>query len=387
MTPDIPFADVLWPNAAPDRSTRGGTPYLPVVRGGAVRSLLPAASPRVLARSLGRSNGPETLRRHLLRQTVSAGIGVRSRIRADRWSGLVRTPDDDLRDRVGQLVGQEVQLAIHFGPPRANRKPVLQALDRDGRLVAVVKVAINDLTDGLVSSEAAALDMLVGGGRPALEVPRSIAFTTWQGRSMLVQSALDLAGRHVVPTPAARAAAEVSVSGLAPAGPPLLAYVRGLEIRLAGLADPAPVDDYLAALSRVLDRVDLDRVGTGPWHGDWSPQNVASGVHAVAAWDWERFATNRPQGFDTAHFRLQQLLAGPASTQSGVSLLDEAPTLLSHWHRRDKPEQARGVILLLLLELAARYLADGQTGTGSPGSHAIAWIAPALESYKSSGEL
>jgi hypothetical protein len=381
---DVPFADALWPG--------GGHPtsYLPLCRAGTLRSLLPAESPLVLRRALARSNGPESRGRHLARAAVAAAAAAGQRAGARR--GLLDAPGGDLQDRIAEIAGTAVSLAIHFGPPRANRKPVIQAFDHRGRLVAVAKLGVGDLTAELVIHEAGVLAALHRGPTPAtevLEVPGVLGLTAWGGRPLLVQAALQVPGRHVVPAPARRRAAERRVGRLRPTDghtwrrATVDAYAADLRDRLGALPEPAPVQEYLDALDRVADTVDLAAWPSAPWHGDWSPQNVAASRAGVAAWDWERFAPDRPLGFDTAHFRLQELLRRPPATQPGVCLLREAPTLLADWHGQDQPERTRSVAVLLLLELTARYLGDGQLGTGSPGSTVETWVGPALREFAS----
>ena len=43
----------------------------------------------------------------------------------------------------------------------------------------------------------------------------------------------------------------------------------------------------------------------GAWHGDWAPWNMASTERGLLVWDWERFTSGVPLGFDALHYRLQ----------------------------------------------------------------------------------
>lgn len=371
--PEVPFAELLWPRGA------RATSYVPLSRDGTLRSLLPADSPLVLRRAMAHSNAPESRLRHLAREAIAAGIARRGR--AGGGPGLVEVPGGDLQDRVSELAGTEVLLAIHFGPPRANRKPVIHAYDHAGHLAAIAKLAVGDLTSDLVAHEAEVLTALADRSERSsrvLEVPQLLGLTTWGGQPLLVQQALRVPRRHAVPSLGRRRAAELRIAELpGSAGD----YAASLRRRLLALPSDVPTQDYIDALDRVADTVDLAAWPSAAWHGDWSPQNVAATRAGVAAWDWERFATGRPLGFDTAHFRLQQLLARGTATQPGVCLLREAPTLLAGWHGQDQPERTRSVAVLLLLELIARYLGDGQLGTGSPGSTVQGWVGPALREF------
>jgi hypothetical protein len=98
----------------------------------------------------------------------------------------------------------------------------------------------------------------------------------------------------------------------------------------------------------------------------------------VALWDWERFATGVPVGFDALHFRLQALLlqrgavpsVAPAFTTDcdAVAICGGAT-----------PETARAVVALYAAELAARYLTLAQEPDGAPLARRAAWVLGFLE--------
>ena len=259
---EVPFAGLLWPGGGRETS------YVALRRGGMLRSLLPAESPLVLRQALAHSNGPESRLRHLVRESGAAVVAGHARVRG--VPGLVEAPGGDLQDRISELAGSEVLLALHFGPPRANRKPVIQAFDLAGRLVAVAKLGVGDLTAELVAHEAALLGAWQEratqstAGSPVLVVPRSLGLTTWSGQPLLVQEALRLPRRHAVPSAARRRSAEHRLAGLSL---PSLhgnadehtgdAYAAGLRARLRRLPPAVPAQVYVDALDRVADTVDL----------------------------------------------------------------------------------------------------------------------------------
>jgi hypothetical protein len=291
-----PFHDRLRADAA------GGSPYLPLTRRGTVRSLLPAEDPAVLRAALGRGNGPESWPRHLLRRGYAAAAGAR--LAAHRLGPrLVHLDDGDLVELVAAAAGRPLHLSVHFGPPRANRKPVVLGLDDRGRLVVVAKVASDPLTERLVRTEAVALRELAGGDLgPALVVPRVLALDVWRGHTVLVQSSIAATARHRRPPAAARLAAERALGAVVPPAPGgAVAWVAALRDRAGALAEEPARDGLLRVLDAVEDRLDPAVVRAGPSHGDWSPQNVAAAGTRVAAWDWERFARDRPLGYDGAH--------------------------------------------------------------------------------------
>ncbi|WP_205471505.1 phosphotransferase [Nocardioides sp. SYSU D00038] len=360
--PDLPWSDLLWPGTfGTDRR------WLVVERAGSVRALLPASPRRVRHAALARSNGPEPLARHLARRAYAAAATVRA-------PRTVVLPGTALADRLGEHVGEAVHPVVQLGPPRANRKPVVIALDGRGRVRAVAKLGVTALTAGLVRREAAALAELAWLDSPALTVPRLLALDDWQGHPLLVQSAVPTAGRHRVPGPEALVDALATLDTLPGEPPGPASYVAGLVDAVGGLAGASDRDLLGAALAAV-------EPGAGRLvrsHGDWSPQNVAAGPTGVVAWDWERSGW-RPAGFDALHLALQARLARGPDPQSGVSLLLTAGDVLARCHDRSATDWSpEDTATLLMVELAARYLGDGQAGTGSPGSRVMDWVTPAL---------
>ena len=361
----LPFAHWLAPTE-PRAGDAVPAPYVALARHGEVRSLLPAGDRRRLRRSLGRPNGPESRSRHGARRLYAL---LAASPLADVRHRLVQVDDSSLRAALAPTVGRgprDIALALHFGPPRANRKPVVQVLDRDGTLLAVAKVATNPLTVRLVTQETSALQQLARARPgPVLTVPRLLAATTWEGAQLLVQSALVLPARPRVPTAAVRRAAEQelvrSTEGPSTGAAP---WVRDLLAKLppesAGVPDPG---------ARW-----LDDVAVGASHGDWSPQNLSVVQGGVAAWDWERFAEDRPLGFDAAHLVLMQQLG---RTPSGGNLLRLAREELGPWQPSLDDARLDELARLVLLDLLARYVGDGLARSGGPGRDVVARIRAA----------
>lgn len=367
----IPYGERLWPDG-------GGEPhrFLPLVRDGTIRSLIPADSPRLMRLALLRSNGPERPARRAARRVYSAVSPLT--VRSGR-SAVVEITGSGLRDRLAADLGRPVHLAVHFGPPRANRKPVVHALDDDGRLLAVAKLGVNELTDALIRDETAALGVLASHGvaRDVLTVPRVVSAEPFGGSPMLVQSALPLPGRHRHPRDTSRRAAEQEIFERGAQGS-FDAYVADLRGRLAALSERTETQALITGLDVICARLATSQVPVGASHGDWSPQNVAALGTGIGAWDWERYSPARPLGYDSLHYRFQTLLADTNLPQPGVRLLDQAADLLAPWHSGHATMWSPGIAGLVLLDLTARYVGDSQPGTGTSGSRALDWVGPAL---------
>ena len=129
-----------------------------------------AASPRLLV-----PRGDRRVSASAVRQAIVATSG-RARVRQQALAAIFTAGLGDLvfRDTVtvdataplsahlSDALGREVRVSMRFGPPRANRKPVLQLLDPSGECLAFVKVGVNDITRDLVRVETEILRGLEG---------------------------------------------------------------------------------------------------------------------------------------------------------------------------------------------------------------------------------
>jgi hypothetical protein len=102
---------------------------------------------------------------------------------------------------------------------------------------------------------------------------------------------------------------------------------------------------------------------------------------SVLLWDWERFATGVPVGFDALHYRfVEKVTDHRRVTTAGTSLLSQASQTLQPF---DVPDDvARDVALLYLIDISLRYRGDRQAETGGPGGDVAAWLLPALRGHR-----
>ena len=96
-------------------------------------------------------------------------------------------------------------------------------------------------------------------------------------------------------------------------------------------------------------------VSFGAWHGDWAPWNMAAHDGRVMLWDWERFETDVPVGFDALHFELQKLIRvdGLAPRAAVTSWLRAGASSCAV---RRASDSADLVVALYLLHVGARAL-------------------------------
>lgn len=349
------------------------------------RLLLPLDAPRAAATAVRRYSEPRSrlasIRLELLALSLRFGVG--RVLMPDRVQ--VRAAHDDPTDTIESYLSAalktEVRVSLHIGPARANRKPVLSLLSAAGELLGFAKIGINDLTRRLVLAEGASLAELASVTWQYTTVPRVLHAGRWNDLEVLVLSALPVE-RTRVPISAARLAQSMlevaAVGGLTGHHLAVSPYWCSLLDRLDRL-QPGPDADSLHEAAAVLaDRGGAAQLRMGAWHGDWTPWNMASITDSVLLWDWERFTSPVPLGFDAVHFRLQQaVVRGGDDPRSAVAAcVLAAPELLTPFGLA--PPEAELTALLYLVDLATRYLGDGQAEAGARLGVLGQWLLPEL---------
>ncbi len=271
-------------------------------------------------------------------------------------------------------------MAVHLGPPRANRKPVLHLVDHRGTTVSFVKVGINELTSSLVEAECGALLRLEACDLVALETPRVLHAGSWNGRPLLAQS--PLAGVvGVMPTDAHLSNAMVEASTALGVGQETVSTSAHLERLSASVAALASThrDGLLRGLGQLRAAHEHVVLRTGSWHGDWTPWNMTATSERVRVWDWERLAEGVPLGMDALHFDMQRRMRASKADPSLIAraTLAERDRLLAPWGVSGV--QATATAAIYLLTLGARYAHDGQDRAGARLGKLDQWLLPALD--------
>ena len=341
--------------------------------------LVPAASRRAAAAAVRRATEHRTALARARTAVLSALFRTGTGGRVFRARLSVHTPDGGtIEDHLGAVLGRPVVLALHLGPPRANRKPVFQVLGTAGEPLGFAKLGVDPLTRRLVASEAGALVTLASGTLRGVEVPAVLHHGRWNGAEVLVQSTLPVWRPRAADDGTRRIAAMVEVAGVAgvrdePVDGP---YLAGLTERVDGLGARTGAAGLAAALVAAARTAVTLRVGC--WHGDWNAGNLATLADRLLIWDWERFAAGVPLGYDALHHDLQTAITVrrvPAAEAAG-STVDRAGALLAPF---GVPASGAPVVAALyLVELGSRYLADGQAEAGAPLGALDGWLLPVL---------
>jgi hypothetical protein len=361
-----------------------GTPiaeYLVVPDARRPRLLVPAGSRRVAAAAVRRYAEPQSRAARLKRDAVVAAMrtGASAVLLRDRVR--VTGPfSSSIDGYLSEQLGRELSVSVHIGPARANRKPVLQLISPDGDTFGFGKLGTGPLTQQLVKAETAALNVLAGTGLTKLTVPQVLHAGEWHGLAALVQSALPVWLPRAPLTQRRLVAAMLDIAGCCgyTSGPlDGSTYWRELRGRLSAVGDRAE-GAGLGSAARLLAEHAGDTVFRyGAWHGDWAPWNMANLADALLVWDWERFATGVPMGFDAIHHELQKRIQQTGDARDAVEqTVRRAGELLAPF---GVPIAGREVTALLyLVDLAVRYLTDRQAEAGARLGVLGTWLLPVL---------
>ena len=286
----------------------------------------------------------------------------------------------DLSTYLDRVLGGSTYLAVYASPPRSNRKPVVQLIESSGRIHAYVKISVSPLTASLVRNEGQVLEELQVRRSPTVLVPRVLHRGVWQGRDILVQSALTASG-EVTPARLRAAMIEVCATGeretvdLAENG-----YVQSLFTRLDALSETRG-GPLRAALQDIVGggHQQGSRLALGAWHGDWTPWNMGASGEQVAVWDWERYEVGVPVGYDAVHHEIQRAVVrgGVAPIEAARSAVQRAAELLDGFGLDG--HQARLTSRLYLVEIGTRYETDGQRDNGARLGELESWLLPVLD--------
>jgi hypothetical protein len=359
--------------------------YTVVPNAAAPRLLLPSRRRRVAAAAIRQAIAPSG-RSARLRQAM---LGWLFRIGIGRWSlGDVVFRDrlrigsaGSLRAVLAGAFGVDVELCVRLGPPRANRKPVVAVLDRRGIAVAFAKLGVDPLTRDLVADETAALVALARRDVAPARVPAvRYAGVRSDGVAILAVDALPVADASPGAEP--ERCSPVAAAMRAVAGRPFAArlsgsdYLAGLAARVDALGDRPGTAPLRAAIDQAA-RCHL-LIDFGAWHGDWNGGNLALRGPEVLLWDWERYSTGVPVGFDALHYALHEevTVRGTDPVPAVAWLAGHATAPLSAVGV--PPAHASALVALYLVEIATRYLGDGQEFGSTRLGRVAEWIEPAL---------
>lgn len=373
----------LYPGLLSASVESGGRSLVALPNRQRARMLLPR-EPRLSSLALRRARHATSLRDRSV--TRAARIALRAGL--GRALGEAITVPRGPQTIDGFLSGvfrQEVVTATFLGPPRANRKPVIQVMEPSGKLLGMAKMGVSALSDSLVLAEARSLEALQSREFSRLLHPRLLSVHEWKSHPIVIQSPLQIWAQRSTSSPEARIAVAKEIaesSATFSANWWGSAHQQRVSAAIGQLANRSLRATLTAALELGIDQATV--CDFGAWHGDFTPWNIAMTPQGqMMVWDWERYDDGVPLGFDLLHYALMPMLRGQDGTAAtaAVRLCSEATEVLSGFER--SVGVARQVAVAYLVELACRYCADGQHLTGAPGSDVAEWINPLVDRMRS----
>jgi hypothetical protein len=365
------------------------TEYLVVPHARRPRLLVPAHDRRIAATAVRRYSEPQSRMARLKRGATVAALrsGVWGALQRDRRRVTTAPgPGGGIDAYLRDALSADLHVSVHIGPSGATRKPVLQLFGPDESTLGYAKVGATTLTRALVRAEARALVALGHANLRLLRVPQVLHTGQWLDHEVLVTSPLPVwLPRPTFSEPRlASAMREVATSfGVRRATLGDSMYWQRLITRLNVLSQTPEGPALTQAAERIAAKAGRIPLSFGAWHGDWAPWNMAMVADTILVWDWERFATGVPIGFDALHFRLQRSIAAASRGESDVAgvavgaLLDDAAELLLPLGVVGA-DAVEVIALLYLIDLAVRYLTDRQQEAGGRLGALATWVLPAL---------
>ncbi len=227
----------------------------------------------------------------------------------------------------------EVRLAFAVGKVRANRKPVLLAMGSEGAVLAFVKLGVNALTDRWWPTRQPSCPAWRSGGW-AWSTCRSSG-TSLTGVDIRCSCSPRCRSTSLGATIRSPCCSRPWSTSPDRGGRPDRRCSTApwwsdhlVHPRLPASGNARRLRAIVESLATNADR----RIPVGSWHGDWNRGNAAVLADRVLVWDWERFASGVPLGWDALHrssgrsFPVERTPDGKAALRG---LLERAPSSLA----------------------------------------------------------
>ncbi|MEU4833277.1 hypothetical protein [Streptosporangium sp. NPDC023615] len=313
---------------------------------------------------------------------------------------MVRSGRDGIESHLSEVFGTRLRVTLRVSPARrANRKPILEARAPDGP-IAFVKIGDTDLTRELVAHEARTLGLLAGVPLKTVVPPAVLHHGSWRGLSVLALTPLPVRRGRIRDDVLTAAIAEIARIPAPPPPPPVpvpvpvpvpdqasfgdpphrLAGPDGAtseeEAATASFAEGSAEGATVASAAGLADTRPLERSHGEDfaWHGDLTPWNISRGPDGrLLVWDWERFGTGVPLGFDAVHHFFHRALRRQDPVTAAGACVARALRILAPFGL--SAAESRLTAVRYLIALADRHAADGHTPLGPPE----AWLDPVVD--------
>jgi len=274
------------------------------------RFLIPLTNRKVAAASLAIYNAQRTsacVMKALLRFGLRTGVAqpfLRHRVGLGRLAGATSF--------LSRTIGYDnVSVAVSLGTPGPNRKPALQIMDREGRILGYAKAGSTERTIASIRNEEEALAKLHSARFSTAAIPR-VLYAGWMGENyVLVQSpatGLRSEGSIAPGEKHVRFLAELHRINASTGDLPCIDERSVAVLRAAGF-------HYYAHLIEWASQRFHGPVPFGPAHRDFTPWNIRQDINGLLIFDWETFEEYAPAGWDLFHL----LVAGAVEVDGATA--------------------------------------------------------------------
>ncbi|RMF59466.1 MAG: hypothetical protein D6748_06325 [Calditrichaeota bacterium] len=257
----------------------------------------------------------------------------------------------------------DLTLAIALGTPKSERKPILQIMSPNGKVLGYVKLGWNDVTNRLVSNEIKALQMMAEQRLP-FQVPRLLYAGQWGEQFLCIQT----------PPSEKTKGAHWNLDKRYLSGLRSLSQINRLDNRLRESVFWQNIMErrkliknsyWRHAIDVGIQEVQTSLILNGqkvPFHfchGDFAPWNVAiiDKDDTVFLFDWEYAQWEAPAGYDLYHWIVSTLWLlkkeSPAKIISEVKGVIEASFVQEYFKVAGVTES--DLLVLFLLYLLDRF--------------------------------
>jgi thymidylate kinase len=296
---------------------------------------------------------PYTSRARFFKRLVLCALKLPGPVRPGDVISLLADGVSPLEALVANQLGeQNPAFGISFGTSGHHRKLTVQVMNVTGEILAYIKIPMTEFGNDRVRYEASVLRKLATYPALRAHVPKLIFAGEWQGRCILVQSALRgssgptrLSGSHFTflrtlwdAQPTFRSGQDV----VNEVSREWEAVGQGLDMRWQQLAEEA-----LYIVSRRIEGIEIP---CGITHGDFAPWNTRTDNGHLSVFDWECAGWAQPNWWDVFHFETQTSTLLKQTLGMGIP--------------RGDPRTFQSLYMMYLIASTCQILRDEPAGTG-----------------------
>jgi hypothetical protein len=255
------------------------------------------------------------LAKKLLATSLKAGLGAPflRKVRILTRQGMPKEERGkiSLLEHLKKVLGrQDLTFAISLGTPGVHRKPVIQIMTLDGKILGYVKIGWNKETNALVRNETHVCRHLSAFSFDSFAIPNVIYADSWGDRFLCIQSA---AGDNIQNAPRELTSQYFAVlKELATVHPQSMfledsALWTRLSKRIGSMQNTYYCHILRQGANKVQERLGNKRLTFHLCHGDFAPWNAQLVNGRLVLFDWEYADVEAPAAWDLFHFNVQKM--------------------------------------------------------------------------------